>query len=69
MKPETDDVWTEQRWYWRNRDLPALAGDVGKVVLAKTAEKMERRAALDAITTESERLGLYGRRWSVEDEG
>ena len=43
MKPDTDDVWQEQRWYWRNRDLPALAGDVGNAVLEKMGQKQAER--------------------------
>jgi hypothetical protein len=69
VRESLDDVWAEQRWYWRHRDLPALAGDVGNAVLEKAAAKMQQRAALDDLTAESERLGLYGRRWSIADEG
>jgi hypothetical protein len=58
MLPEP---FEEVRHYWRTRDLPMLLSDM--------TAKATQRQALDDLVAESERLGLYDRRWSTEDEG
>ncbi len=69
MRETPDDVWADVRRRWNQDDLPVLLGKVSAEVVQEVAKRMEGRAALDDLTAESERLGLYGRRWSVADEG
>ena len=69
MRETPDDIWADVRRRWNQDDLPVLLGKVSNSVLEKVADKMQQRAALDDLTAESEWLGLYGRRWSIADEG